>query len=375
MSKTSIELTRHALNGPTMGTRWSALFFAPPGYDPQPAKAALQAAVEEVDAQMSTWRPDSDLMRFNAAAVGAWVAVPARMRPVIAQGLAIGRASGGAFDIGLGDAVTAWGFGPGAATADGIRSARTAKRVPAHDALEIDAARGRMRKVSPLVLDLNGIAKGYGVDRLSETLGDLGIAAGLVGIDGELRARGLRPDGQAWTIAIEAPDIQRRLARSILALQDAAVATSGDYRHWVQVQGHRLSHTMAPQRSAPLAAPPASVTVVHESCMAADAWATALMVTGSAAGADLACRYNLNALFLDRAGDGLRETRVGPLFAAPAESAAPGGTADDAAADRRVWRHPHVGGSTGLPAPAEHDSSQTHPMPGSNPAPSRPKVP
>ena len=80
MSKMCTEPMRHALNGPTMGTRWSALFFAQAGFDPEPVRAALQAAVDEVDAQMSTWKPDSDLMRLNAAPVGAWVAVPDRTR-------------------------------------------------------------------------------------------------------------------------------------------------------------------------------------------------------------------------------------------------------------------------------------------------------
>lgn len=99
------------------------------------------------------------------------------------------------------------------------------------------------------------------------------------------RALGLRPDGEGWTIAVEAPDPSRRARHSILALQDAAVATSGDYRHWVEVQGRRLSHTMDPARGAPLIASPASVTVVARTCAEADAWATALTAKGSLEGA------------------------------------------------------------------------------------------
>lgn len=314
MSKMCTEPMRHALNGPTMGTRWSALFFAQAGFDLEPVHAALQAAVDEVDAQMSTWKPDSDLMRLNAAPVGAWVAVPDGLGRVLRLGLEIGRASDGAFDIGMGDAVTAQGFGPLAATPDRIRIAMRTDRVPTHEALEIDAGNGLVRKTSPVALDLNGIAKGYGVDRLAETLAAHGIDDALVGIDGEMRALGLRPDGQASTIAVEAPDADRRAPHSILALQDAAVATSGDYRHWVEVQGRRLSHTMDPDRGAPVLASPASVTVVARTCAEADAWATACMVKGSLEGVQLARRSNLSALFIDREGDHLRETRVGRLF-------------------------------------------------------------
>ena len=313
MSKMSTNLQRCALNGTTMGTRWSALLFAEPGFNSDLLSTALQAAVDEVDTQMSTWNAGSDLMRLNTAPVGDWVAVPERLRAVLRLGLEIGRASGGAFDIGMGDAVTAWGFGPGDAAADGIRAAMTASRRPAHEALEMNDA--RVRKAAPIALDLNGIAKGYGVDRLAETLHDHGITDALVGIDGEMRAMGLRPDGVSWTIAVEAPDSARRTPHSILALQDAAVATSGDYRHWVEVQGRRLSHTMDPRRGAPLIVSPASVTVVAQTCAEADAWATALMVAGPERGAELAKRRGLDVLFLMRDDAGhARGVRVGRLF-------------------------------------------------------------
>ncbi|WP_335949260.1 FAD:protein FMN transferase [Salipiger bermudensis] len=325
MSKMSTERARIALNGPTMGTRWSALLFADPGFDPGPVRSALQAAVDEVDGQMSTWKPDSDLMRLNAAPIGEWIAVPARLLEVLRLGLEIGRASGGAFDIGMGDAVMAWGFGPEAAAPDGIRTAMAASRRPAHDVLEINGE--HVRKAAPIALDLNGIAKGYGVDRLAEILRNQGISDGLVGIDGEMRAMGLRPDGEAWTIAVEAPDAERRTPHSILALQDAAVATSGDYRHWVEVQGRRLSHTMDPRRGAPLIASPASITVVARSCAEADAWATALMVLGAERGADLARQRGLDALFLLRDDEGnAMGVGVGRLFSEePAAIASAGG--------------------------------------------------
>ncbi len=245
MSKMFTDPQQIALNGPTMGTRWSALFHAAAGFDPAPVQAALQAAVGEVDDQMSTWNPASDLMRLNAAPIGEWVAVPVELMKVLRLGVSIGRASAGAFDIGMGDAVAAWGFGPQPATPEDIRAAMSAQRAPEHAVLELDAV-GRARKRAPITLDLNGIAKGYGVDRLVETLTDFGITSALVGIDGEMRALGLKPDGTPWMIAVEARDMMRRAPHSILALQDAAVATSGDYRHWVNVQGCRLSHTMDP---------------------------------------------------------------------------------------------------------------------------------
>ena len=253
MPKTFTDLTRHALNGPTMGTRWSALFHMPMGFDPRPVQQLLAAETAKVDGQMSTWKPNSDLMRLNAAAPAAWVDVPEELIEVLSFGLQVGRVSGGAFDIGMGDAVAAWGFGPAAADPERIRAALAAPRCPAHEVLEIDAGNCRVRKHAPLSLDLSGIAKGYGVDRLAEVIKAFGIPGALVGIDGELRAIGVQPDGSSWTIAVECPDHSIRAPFAILALEDAAVATSGDYRHWVEVCGRRLSHTMDPRRGRPLA--------------------------------------------------------------------------------------------------------------------------
>jgi len=296
MSKTSTDFARHALSGPTMGTRWSALFFA--ALDPAPIRIALQAALAEVDAQFSTWKTDSDLMRLNLAPVGEWRAIPSGLARVLALGLAIGRASSRAFDIGQGDAVRAWGFGPDGADPKAIRASMDRPKRPAHQVLELDG--NRVRKAAPIALDLNGIAKGYGADRLAEVLRDHGINDALVGIDGDMRAMGLRPDGTPWTIAVEAPDPERRNPHSILALQDAAVATSGDYRRWVTLQGRHLSHTMDPKRGAPLLTSPASVTVLAPTCAKADARATALMVTGFDAGPRMAEQAAINALFLAR---------------------------------------------------------------------------
>lgn len=315
MSKMSTEMQRYALNGPTMGTRWTALFHHATEFDPEPVRAALQAAVDAVDGAMSTWKPDSDLMQVNAAPVGHWMKVSRQLMDVLRLALDIGRASGGAFDIGMGDAVSAWGFGPSEANRERIGKALEAERRPAHDVLELNMEAGMVRKTAPVTLDLNGIAKGYGVDRLTETLRVFGISSGLVGIDGEMRALGLRPDGEPWSIAIEAPDHDRRAAHSVLALQDAAVATSGDYRHWVTVKDRRLSHTMDPRRGAPLMEPPASVTVVAQTCAEADAWATALMVLGPKTGAALAERLRLDALFLLRDVEGaIRSQSAGALF-------------------------------------------------------------
>ena len=293
---------RVAILGPAMGTTWHAQWPARPGLAVAPVRRALQQAVERVDAEMSLWRPESDLCRLNRAEPGVWVPVPAGLLRVLDRALEIGRASGGAFEIAVGPAVAAWGFGPAPADPAQMRALLAAGRMPrAQEVLELDLPNRRVRKHAPAAFDLNGIAKGYGTDRLIEVLAAHGIADALAGIDGDLRVAGTRGDGAPWPVAVEAPDHDRRAAFTVLELSDAAVATSGDYRHWVEAGGRRLSHTIDPRLGGPLTAPPASVTVVAPDCMTADAWATALMVHGAAAGRALARAEGIEAMFLDRA--------------------------------------------------------------------------
>lgn len=182
---------------------------------------------------------------------------------------------------------------------------------PIDELLEVDVARGRARRLADVAFDLCGIAKGFGVDELARVLDRHGIGAWLVGIDGELRARGCKPDGSPWAIALEAPDYGRRGAMGAIDLVDAAVATSGDYRHWADFGGERLSHTMDPRAGAPLRGDIASVTVVAPTCTDADAYATALMVLGAQAGRAHAERHGLDALFVVRDGDALRTIGCG----------------------------------------------------------------
>lgn len=304
MPKTRSEaqgLIRTSLHGPTMATRWSVLCDLDPRLEQTALHAALAAAVEQVDRQMSPWKPDSALMHLNRAAPGQWVALPPETMAVLARALEIARLSDGAFDPAVGALVNAWGFGAERDSPDAaaIRAA-TQTRDPAHRWLELDQATGPARKRAPLAIDLCGIAKGYGVDRLCAVLQDHGVAHALVALDGELRALGTQASGQPWAVALESPEPGRRAARGVIELSDLAVATSGDYRRWVQMGTARLSHNMDGRRAAPVNNGVASVTVLAADCMSADAWATALLVAGPADGLALARRMGLEALFLLR---------------------------------------------------------------------------
>ena len=200
-------LQRYALNGPTMGTRYSAVFYARPGTELASLHKELQRAVDDVDGQMSTWKPDSDINRFNDAEIGSWVELPQQMLEVVRAAIEIGIASNGAFDIGVAAIVDAWGFGPSGAHPDGARiDALPKAKGPGYAALDLDWEGRRLRKRSPVAIDLSGIAKGFGVDRLAAVLDRAGIGDYLVAIDGEMRASGMKPGGMPWAVGVERPD-------------------------------------------------------------------------------------------------------------------------------------------------------------------------
>lgn len=310
--KTSTETQRYSLNGETMGTRYTALFYAEAGLDTDAINRALAQAVGRVDQQMSTWKADSDLNRLNTAPEQVWLPVPEELATVLAAALRVGQQSGGAFDIAVGDLVEAWGFGPGASsvTEQPLDTLAPRSALSANAALTVDTQRHQVRKRAPLQLNLNAIAKGFGVDELARCLDGFGLTDYLVGIDGEMRARGSKPDAQPWVVAIEKPCRGVREVMGVMELCDAAIATSGDYRHWIDVKGRHYAHTMNPATGAPLCNSVAAVTVVATSCMLADAWATALMVLGESEGPRVAQARGMDALFVLREGDRLREISI-----------------------------------------------------------------
>jgi thiamine biosynthesis lipoprotein len=138
-----------------------------------------------------------------------------------------------------------------------------------------------------------------------------GVRHALVALDGELCTVGGQASGVPWAVALERPEAGRRSVHGVIELEDLAVATSGDYRRYLDVGGARLAHTMDSRRVAPVNNAVASVTVLARTCMRADAWATALLVAGPEEGLDMAQRLEMDVLFLLRSAEGLMEVGTG----------------------------------------------------------------
>lgn len=315
------------LRGLTMGTSWSVrlLESAMPGRaGSADLQQGLQQQLDLVVAQMSHWNDESDLGRFNRAEPGSWHSLPAAFCEVLGFAMHVSQASGGAYDPCAGALVNRWGFGPRNRydepgflppkddTVALLLSQRQRRR------LELDLPARRARQPGGLQLDLSAIAKGYGVDRLARYLDSQGIGHYLVEVGGELRGAGSKPDGQPWWVMLEqvdGADNAQQPPEMLLALHGLSVATSGDYQRFFEDGTARFSHTIDPRSGMPIANQLASVTVVHEQCMAADAWSTALTVLGAEAGMALAEEQGLAARFLQRDGPGFHETLSSQMLA------------------------------------------------------------
>ena len=293
------------LAGPTMGTTWQVkLPTLPERTSRDELQAAIERRLERVNDQMSTYRPDSELSRFNRHEGTDWFEVSADTARVVSAAQQISALTGGAFDVTVGPLVNLWDFGPDerdARVPSEEELAATRERI-GYEMLEVRDDPPALRKSQPdLYVDLSAIAKGFGVDQIAVHLENLGTDSYFIEVGGEIRTRGKKPDGTPWRIGIEAPAATRldaQAAQRVLELGGRAVATSGDYRNYWEKDGQRFSHTIDPRTGRPVGHELASVTVVSDDCMTADGWATALMVLGPEDAYNSAMKQDLAALFI-----------------------------------------------------------------------------
>jgi len=260
------------LHGETMGTSWNVRFAAPAGTDPSSIRSAIVTRLAGLVREMSHWVPDSLLCRFNRSAPGTWTTLPPDFAHVMTRGLEIAEATIGAFDPAIGTLTDAWGLGalPSAASASAA-DIETALVRSGWSRLSFAPGGAHLRQPGGIALDLSGIAKGHAVDVIADLLHDAGILHALVEIGGELVGRGIRPDGDPWWVDLESPP-GLTLEPLRIALYGQAIATSGDYR--------RGAHTLDPRLGRPTDTGVVSASVIHQTALEADAWATALTVLG-----------------------------------------------------------------------------------------------
>ncbi len=300
------EVPMTAFQGETMGTTWSIKVLGDFDADKKTQiRSRIEAVLDLVDSQMSTWREDSELSRLNRHGTDPFDLSPA-LREVFAAALQMNLRSGGALDVTVGPLVNAWGFGSESGQAPGEEELEAIRARIGHDKIHLNG-NALIKERPDIWCDLSAIAKGYAVDQVAEALAEDGFSDYMVEVGGEIRTLGNNSEGLPWRIGIERPALGRGSLHRIVPIIDLSMATSGDYRNYKEEEGVRVSHIMDPRTGEPVDHRLASVTVLDERCMWADAWATALLVLGLEEGRKLAEREEIAALFLVREEDDFAE--------------------------------------------------------------------
>ena len=262
-------------SGETMGTYYRVSYFGDADHSQD-----IEEILTSVNNSMSTWLPDSELSRFNAIPYGTVVPLSPDLCEVVSFGLELFVLSEGAYDISIGKLVAENGFGPNFNVIESGDQGGMSDAAPFEAGVPLLMHNCELTRLTvSAMLDLSSIAKGFAVDKLARFLESQGIGSYLVEIGGELRAGDSKPGGTPWRIAIEIPDIKGGV-QHVIELTNIAIATSGDYRNFHEVDGRIESHLIDPISGGSVHSEITSLSVLDISAMQADAWATALFVMG-----------------------------------------------------------------------------------------------
>lgn len=303
-----------------MGTFWRISLA---GVAPE-RKASLQKAVQqqldEDDRQLSTWKNDSVLSRFNQYRGSDPQPVSENMADIVSLSLRIGRKTAGAMDITVGPLVNLWGFGPDKQPLKEPTQAQidAAKALTGLQHLQvIQKAEGAyLQKDLPgLYVDLSTVGEGFATDHLARLMEKAGINSYLVSVGGAVLTRGQNAQGQPWKVAIQKPTDRENAVQAVVDLQGHGISTSGSYRNYYELDGKRISHVIDPTTGRPIQHKLVSATVIATTALEADGWDTGLMVLGEEKAKALALRENLAVYLIEKQGEGF-SSWMSPQFKA-----------------------------------------------------------
>jgi thiamine biosynthesis lipoprotein len=276
--------TETLISGRTMGTVYHVKIVSNEPVEVTTLKAEMTQILAALNASMSTYDPHSEISRLNSLRQKEPIMVSEDFMRVMRLAAKIYGLTGGAWDGTVAPLINLWGFGPNGQIKQ-VPSARdidTALGRVGFHLLQRQGERSLVKRNPEVTLSLASIAKGYGVDRLADFLNQKGYINYLVEIGGEVYAKGVNAMGEPWRVGINRPDPGGRLdaVYRVVQLSQTALATSGDYRQFYEIDGKRYSHIIDPKTGYPVQNGVVSVSVMAPNCALADGLATALMVMG-----------------------------------------------------------------------------------------------
>ncbi|MGB0580668.1 MAG: FAD:protein FMN transferase [Limisphaerales bacterium] len=289
------------IDGDAMGTTWTVqVDIRGEEQETQLLNDAIAGLLESTEQQMSTWRSDSEISKFNSGLSTNWIPIGPRIATVLRQAQAVSRATSGAFDVTVLPLVELWGFTSQelVTNAPPAKALTIIRQATGFQKLQVSNERDEVRKLHHRTqVDLSALAKGYAVDLVCGLLGEMKYTNYLVEIGGELRGHGDSKKGRPWRVGLELPIVGKSELGDAVDLPNNALATSGDYRNFLELDGQRYAHIINPRTGHPIKQQGIAVSVLAPTCMEADAWATALTVLGIDQGLQLAEQEKLAVQF------------------------------------------------------------------------------
>lgn len=308
------------LEGRTMGTFWRVSLADVAPERREALQKAIQQQLDNDDHELSTWKSDSVLSRFNQYRGTAPQPVSNNMADIVTLSLRIGQQTAGAMDITVGPLVNLWGFGPDkqpvkTPTQQQIDAARALTGLSHLQVIERADGSWLQKDLPGLYVDLSTVGEGFATDHLARLMEQEGINHYLVSVGGAVLTRGNNAQGNPWQVAIQKPTDQENAVQAIVDLQGHGISTSGSYRNYYELDGKRISHVIDPATGRPIQHKLVSATVIATTALEADGWDTGLMVLGAEKAKALALRDKL-AVYLIFKQDDHFTSWMSPQFAA-----------------------------------------------------------
>lgn len=308
------------LEGKTMGTVWRVSLADVASERKAELQQRIQQQLDSDDAELSTWKADSALSRFNQSRALTPQPVSENMADIVTLSLRIGAKTGGAMDITVGPLVNLWGFGPTKQPIhipDEAQIAAAKAQTGLQHLRVIQGAGGQwLQKDLPgLYVDLSTVGEGFATDHLARLMEQLGINNYLVSVGGAVLSRGLNAQQQPWRVAIQKPTDRENAVQARVDLQGHGISTSGSYRNYYELDGKRVSHVIDPVTGRPIEHKLVSATVIATTALEADGWDTGLMVLGSEKAKVLAIQQHLAVYLISKEGESF-VSWMSPQFAA-----------------------------------------------------------
>ncbi len=268
------------LQGEAQGTTYTIKALA--SGSTESLRASVGRILEEVDASMSLWRKDSEINRFNAWPSQKPFDATTHFLRVLKTAAKVYEASEGLYDPTVSPLVDLWGFGPSGQPTQSPdeKTLNEARAKVGFGHLKFLNSHQIMKEIDGLEVDLNSIAPGYTVDLLADFLEGEGIEDYMIELGGEVLTHGKSPRGGPWVIGIHKP-LEGASPDEFFRLvwpENGSLATSGNYRAVWKDGVKKIVHSIDPKSGLPVEREVLSASILHSSCMVADAWATAAML-------------------------------------------------------------------------------------------------